>query len=230
MKKDLAKLANPKRAELSAYYFKTGEGQYGYGDVFLGTSVPAQRVIAKKYKALPLKEVEKLLQSKVHEERLTASIILVEQFKKADEATQKDIYDFYLANTVYINNWDIIDGSAPYIVGMWLQDRDKKVLLKLAKSKLLWDRRIAIMATFPYIREGDATWTFKIAALLLHDNEDLIHKAVGWMLREVGKSCGRATEEKFLKQHYKIMPRTMLRYAIEKFDEPLRQKYLLGKI
>lgn len=225
---ELKKLANPVRAKQSAYYFKTGEGQYGYGDVFLGVAVPAQRVVAKKYKTLPLREVEKLLQSKIHEERLTASIILVDQYKKADEATKKTIYEFYLANTKYINNWDIIDGSAPFIVGMWLQDKDKRVLLKLARSKSMWERRIAIMATFPYIRSGDASWTFKIATMLLHDPEDLIHKAVGWMLREVGKNCGQSVEEKFLKQHYKTMPRTMLRYAIEKFDEPKRQVYLKG--
>lgn len=230
LKADLKQLANPKRAEQSAYYFKTGKGQYGFGDVFLGISVPAQRLVAKKYKALPLKQVEQLLRSKVHEERLTASIILVEQFKKADEATKKQIYDFYLANTKYINNWDIIDGSAPCIVGGWLQDKDPRVLLKLAKSKLLWDRRIAIMATFPFIRKGEPTWTFKIAELLLPDNEDLIHKAVGWMLREVGKSCGQGTEEEFLRAHYKTMPRTMLRYAIEKFDEPKRQQYLKGEL
>ncbi len=230
LKKDLAKLANNERAEKSAYYFKTGKGQYGFGDVFLGVSVPAQRVVAKKYKALPLKQVEQLLKSKIHEERLTASIILVEQFKKGNEETRHQIYDFYMANTAYINNWDIVDGSAPYIVGGWLQDKDRRVLLKLAKSKLLWDRRIAIMATFPFIREGDATWTFKIAELLLHDQGDLIHKAVGWMLREVGNSCGHDVEEKFLKRHYKTMPRTMLRYAIEKFDEPKRQQYLKGEL
>lgn len=230
LRADLNKLANPERAEKSAYYFKTGEGQYGFGDVFLGVSVPAQRLVAKQYRALSLGQVEQLLKSKIHEERLTASIILVDQFKKGDEATQKEIYDFYLANTAYINNWDIIDGSAPYIVGGWLQDKDRHTLIRLAKSKLLWDRRIAIMATFPFIRGGDLDWTFKIAELLMNDNEDLIHKAVGWMLREVGNSCGQEVEEKFLKRHYRTMPRTMLRYAIEKFDEPMRQRYLKGEV
>lgn len=230
LRAELNKLANPERAKKSAYYFKTGEGQYGFGDVFLGVSVPAQRVVAKKYRELPLKQVEQLLKSKIHEERLTASIILVDQFKRANKETRHQIYDFYLANTANINNWDIIDGSAPYIVGGWLEDKDRRVLVTFARSKTLWDRRIAIMATFPFIREGDATWTFKIADLLLNDNEDLIHKAVGWMLREVGNSCGHDVEEKFLKLHYKTMPRTMLRYAIEKFDEPKRQQYLKGEL
>lgn len=230
LKAELKKLANPERAEQSAYYFKTGKGQYGYGDVFLGVSVPAQRVVAKKFHTLPIEQVEKLLQSKIHEERLTASIILVDQFKKGDEQTRKQIYDFYLANTKYINNWDIIDGSAPFIVGGWLQDKDRQVLLQLAKSKLLWDRRIAIMATFPYIREKDPSWTFKIAGMLLHDSEDLIHKAVGWMLREIGNQSGLEVEEGFLIPNYKSMPRTMLRYAIEKFPEAKRQTYLKNRV
>ena len=228
LKAELKKAGGPERAKQSAYYFKTAEGQYGFGDVFIGVSVPNQRAIAKNYRDLPLVEVEKLLQSKIHEERLTASIILVDQFKKADDATKKDIYDFYLRNTRYINNWDIIDGSAGYIVGEYLVGKDKSVLTKLAKSDSIWERRMAIISTFAFIMRGEPTETLKIAAILVLDDHDLIQKAVGWMLREVGKRCSQEAEEDFLKEHYKTMPRTMLRYAIERFDEPKRQAYMKG--
>lgn len=230
LKSQLKAAGSPERAKTSAYLFKTGKGQYGYGDVFYGVSVPQQRKIAKQFRDLPLKEVERLLQSKVHEERLTASIILVDQYKKADEKIKTEIYNFYLANTKYINNWDIIDGSAEFIVGDYLQDKDKAVLVKLAKSKSLWERRIAILSTFAYIKQGESAETLKIAGILLHDPEDLIQKAVGWMLREAGKRCSREEEESFLQAHYKTMPRTMLRYAIEHFDEPRRQAYLKGTV
>lgn len=272
LKGELKKAGGPERAKASQRYFKTGKGQYGFGDVFLGVSVPVQRAIAKKYRDLQLAEVEKLLQSKIHEERLTASIILVDQFKKADDETKKAIYEFYLLNTRYINNWDIIDGSAGYIVGEYLVDKDKSVLTKLAKSDSIWERRIAIISTFAYITRGDPGETLKIAAILVRDDHDLIQKAVGWMLREVGKRCGvdhqtkRASSlavpggthrrlttprlpsslpsrtssssgdlsgqdilEDFLKKHYKTMPRTMLRYAIERFPEAKRQAYLKGE-
>jgi 3-methyladenine DNA glycosylase AlkD len=240
LRRELKAKANPVRAKQSQYYFKTEPGQYGHGDVFWGISVPAQRKIAKVYYHLPLTDVEKLLHSKIHEERLTASIILVAQFKKGDDDTRKTIYNFYLRSTKYINNWDIVDSSAPYIVSVYLWDNFAqtsspsaetiKILAKLAKSRSVWDRRIAIMSTAYFIRQGDINETFIIAEMLLCDKHDLIHKAVGWMLREVGNSVGIENEEKFLKKHYKTMPRTMLRYAIEKFPEAKRQAYLNGTV
>jgi 3-methyladenine DNA glycosylase AlkD len=238
IQQDLKAAASPERARQSAYYFKTGPGQYGEGDVFIGVSVPDQRKIAKHYYHLSLGEVEELLKSEIHEERFTAVIILVEQVKKADAITQKEIYNFYLANTDYINNWDIIDGSAPTIVGQYLWENfaqkaspsqeTMRVLTKLAKSKSIWERRIAILATLYFIKMGDINETFIIAEILLHDPHDLIQKAVGWMLREVGNSVGIEIEESFLKKHYHTMPRTMLRYAIEKFPELKRKAYLAG--
>ncbi len=222
---ELQKAADPARAKLVAGYFKTGKGQYGEGDVFLGLSMPIQRLIAKKYLDLSLKELQTLLSSKIHEHRMAALIILVEQFRKADETKRGDIYKFYLKNTHRINNWDLVDTSAGYIVGGYILNRPKKVLTKLAKSKLLWERRIAIIATSRFISEGKFTETFKIAEILLHDKHDLIHKAVGWMLREVGKK-NLAAEERFLKKHYQTMPRTTLRYAIERMPRQKRLSYL----
>lgn len=240
LQKELKAAGSAERAHQSAYYFKTGPGQYGEGDIFIGVSVPAQRTIAKNYYSLPLSDVEKLLKSKIHEERLTASIILVAQYTKADDATKKKIYDFYLANTRYINNWDIIDGSAPQIVGGYLWNtfaqtaspskETMQVLTKLAKSKSIWERRIAILSTLYFIHLADISETFLVADMLLHDEHDLIQKAVGWMLREVGNSVGTDIEESFLKTRYLTMPRTMLRYAIEKFPEPRRKAYLAGTI
>lgn len=240
LKQELKATATPQRAIVSQRYFKTGVGEYGEGDVFMGVSVPDQRKIAKKYYGLPLTEVEKLLTSKIHEERLTTMFILVEQFKKGNAKTQKEIYTFYLANTSYINNWDIVDSSAPYILGVYLWENFAqkaspskeimKALTKLAKSKSIWERRIAMMSTFYFIRQGDVVEAFGIAKILLHDEQDLIQKAVGWMLREVGNSVGIEIEELFLKKHYLTMPRTMLRYAIEKFPEPKRKAYLAGTI
>lgn len=221
---------NSERAENSQKFFKTDPGQYGEGDVFVGVTVPQQRQVAKKYSSLPLGEVEKLLQSKIHEERLTALIILVNMYTRAAGPEQQEIYDFYLAHTDWINNWDLVDSSAPYIVGAHLLARDRSALTTLAHSAGLWERRIAILATAWFIRKGESHDTFVIANILLLDEHDLIHKAVGWMLREVGKSCGQEVEEEFLRQHYKAMPRTMLRYAIERFDEPLRQRYLKGEV
>ncbi len=238
VKNELRLLADAERANNSAWFFKTAKGQYGEGDIFIGVTVPLQRKVAKQYKDLPLREIKNLLKSKVHEHRLTAVIILVQQFKKADAKKQKEIYDFYLANTAYINNWDIVDSSAPYIVSVYLWNTYAQkespakevleVLTKLANSKSIWERRIAIMSTFYFIKMGDINETFIIAEILLHDEHDLIQKAVGWMLREVGNSVGLDAEELFLKKHYKTMPRTMLRYAIEKFPEPKRQAYLKG--
>ncbi len=226
----LKKLANPKKAIGVARFFKTGKGEYGEGDVFLGITVPQIRLIAKKCADLTLKEIQKLLQSKIHEERLLALIILVNQFKKADEGNQKQIFDLYLSNTKYINNWDLVDCSAEYIVGGYLMNRSKNILKLLAQSNLLWERRIAIMATFHFIKQKQHEHTFTIAKILVKDEHDLIHKAVGWMLREVGKRISEAIEEAFLQQHYQQMPRTMLRYAIERFDEKKRKKYLNGSI
>ena len=226
----LKKLANPKKAIGVARFFKTGKGEYGEGDMFLGITVPQIRIVAKQCKDLSLKEMEKLLQSKIHEERLLALIILVNQFKKADEDKQKQIFDLYLSNTKYINNWDLVDVSAEYIVGGYLIDRSKTILKTLAQSKLLWERRIAIIATFQFIKQKQHEHTFIIAKILLRDDHDLIHKAVGWMLREVGKRISEAIEETFLQQHYQQMPRTMLRYAIERFEEKKRKKYLNGSI
>jgi 3-methyladenine DNA glycosylase AlkD len=225
----LRKLGDKERAKNSQWFFKTGPGEYGEGDRFLGIKVPELRKLAKEYQAIPLTETTQLLQSPIHEERLLALLILVRAFANGDERFKETIYHLYLDNTQYINNWDLVDLSAVYIVGAFLMEKSKKPLYALAKSNSLWERRIAIIATFYFIKDGELTESMKIARMLLSDKEDLIHKAVGWMLREVGKRH-LATEERFLKEHYKKMPRTMLRYAIEKFPEPKRQRYLKGKI
>lgn len=240
LRSELKSHTDPVRARHSQRFFKTGPGEYGHGDLFWGITVPIQRQIAKKYYHLSLHDIEQLLKSDVHEQRLTAVIILVAQFKKADSTTRKSIYDFYLKNTKYINNWDIVDSSAPYIISVYLWDNFAqnsspsletiKILSKLARSKSVWDRRIAIMSTAYFIQQGDINETFAIAEILLQDEHDLIQKAVGWMLREVGNSVGIEKEERFLKKHYQTMPRTMLRYAIEKFPESKRQAYLKGAI
>lgn len=216
---DLQKLSSPAKAKSSAWFFKTGKGQYGEGDVFIGVTVPEQRIVAKKYKDISLLEIEKLLKSSIHEHRLTGLLIL------AQKKLSKEIYDFYLAHTDCVNNWDLVDSSASYIVGEWLVDKNRNILYELARSKNLWERRIAIISTGVFIKNNDFTDTFAIAELLLHDTHDLIHKAVGWMLREAGKRDQDA-EEEFLRKHYKTMPRTMLRYAIEKFSEDKRHEYL----
>lgn len=229
LRKDLNKLANPKKAKLLAGFFKTGTGEYGEGDIFLGVMVPQSRSIAKKYQDLPEDEIKQLLQSKIHEERLIALFILINNFQKGEQKKQKEIYELYLKSTKYINNWDLIDLSTPRIVGMYLLNKEKDILIKLAKSKSLWEKRIAIMSTMTFIKfKKEYDLTFKIAEILLQDSHDLIHKAVGWMLREVGKNISQEIEESFLRKYYKTMPRTMLRYAIEKFPENLRKKYLKG--
>ena len=227
LKKEIHSYATKKRAESNAWFFKTGKGQYGEGDKFLGVTVPHMRKVAKKYKGLSQKDTEKLLKSKWHEERLTALFILVDRFQKGDKEKQKEIYNFYLKNTKYVNNWDLVDSSAHKIVGAYLLEKpkEKKIIYKLAKSKDLWEKRIAIIATAMFIHHNQFSDTLKIAEILLNDKHDLIHKAVGWMLREVGKK-DQPTEEQFLKKHYKDMPRTMLRYAIEKFDEKKRKEYM----
>jgi 3-methyladenine DNA glycosylase AlkD len=206
-------------------FFKTGPGEYGAGDVFLGIRAPQSRAIAKKYRDLPLSELKKLLLAKEHEARLVALIILTLQYPKADERQQESIFGFYLANSKYINNWDLVDVSAPHVVGAHLFGGNTSVLDELAESDLLWDRRIAIIATQYFIRKGEFSATLRIARKLLRDEHDLIHKAVGWMLREVGNR-DRSVLVAFLDKHHRTMPRTMLRYAIEKFDASVRSSYL----
>jgi len=224
----LQALGNPKDAAFLAGFFKTGPGQYGEGDSFIGVRVPVIRNVAKDFKELPLPEVEFLLHSPIHEERLAALVILVMQAARADTKSRKAIYDFYLANTKFINNWDLVDVSAPQIVGAYLADNSRKPLYRLATSSWLWDRRISILATFHFIRGEDFDDTLRISEILLADREDLMHKAVGWMLREVGKR-DVATLEAFLGQHCRVMPRTMLRYAIERFSEKKRRAYMGAK-
>jgi 3-methyladenine DNA glycosylase AlkD len=225
----LQQLGNKERATVSQRYFKTGPGEYGEGDRFLGITVPEIRNLAKEVQGISLTEAMQLLRSEIHEERLLALLILVRSYSRGDEHTKKRIYGLYVRNTRYINNWDLVDASAEHIVGAFLKDKGKKPLYDLARSRDLWKRRIAIMATFHFIKGGEFSETFTIARILLSDTEDLIHKAVGWMLREVGKRHVQA-EEQFLKRHYKKMPRTMLRYAIERFPESKRLRYLKGKI
>lgn len=225
----LQRLGNKARATVAQRFFKTGPGEYGEGDRFLGITVPEVRRLAKEYQAITRIEAIQLLQSEIHEERLMALLILVRAFSKGDEHVKGKIYDLYLKNTRYINNWDLVDASAEHIVGAFLKGKSRKPLYDLARSKALWERRIAIMATFHFIKRNEFTETLAIARMLLSDKEDLIHKAVGWMLREVGKRHVQ-TEEGFLKEHYKKMPRIMLRYAIERFPESKRQRYLTGKV
>jgi len=224
-RKELRKYADKEKAKLLLRFFKTGPGAYAEGDIFLGVMVPFTRKVVKQFQDLPLSDVIKLLRSKIHEERLLALLILGRQFNKADVKAKEKIYKAYLANTKFINNWDLVDLSAPQIVGEFLIDKDRQILYRLAKSPLLWERRIAILATFAFIRLGDFDDVFGIAKLLLCDKEDLIHKACGWMLRETGKRDSVA-EELFLDKHYRRMPRTMLRHAIEKFPENKRKAYL----
>jgi 3-methyladenine DNA glycosylase AlkD len=227
--KMLRGLADPQIAEHSQRFFKTGKGQYGEGDRFLGIRVPVLREQAKAYKDTPLGEAQRLLKSVYHEERLCALLLLVKKFSQGNTEDQKAIYGLYLRNTKYINNWDLVDLSAYLIVGVYLMDKDRRPLHDLARSKSLWERRIAIIATFYFIKHNQFGDSLAIAELLLADKEDLIHKAVGWMLREVGKRDSDV-EKKFLKAHYQRMPRTMLRYAIEKFPEAERLKYLKSTV
>ena len=225
----LQKMGYKEDAQFLQGFFKTGLGQYGEGDIFLGIRVPAVRKLAKEYSNLPLQEVSTLLKSPYHEIRLFALILLVNAFTKNDEIIQKKIYDVYLANTRYINNWDLVDLSAPNIVGAYLLTKSRKPLYLLAKSKSLWERRIAVLATFFFIKNNQFDDSLKIAEILLKDKEDLIHKAAGWMLREIGKRDIKS-EEAFLQKHCRTMPRTMLRYAIERFTSSKRRMYLDGKV
>jgi 3-methyladenine DNA glycosylase AlkD len=229
VQKQLKNLGNPEHAAVSQRFFKTGPGQYGEGDIFIGIRVPVLRKLAGECRDLPVSEIEILLRSPIHEERLLAVLLFVRIFKTGPDDVKKDIYDRYLKSTEFINNWDLVDVSAEHIVGAYLMDKSRRPLYRLAKSKKLWERRIAIMATFHFVKRREFAETLKISSMLLADRHDLIHKATGWMLREIGKRDLR-TEETFLKEHYKNMPRTMLRYAIEKFPEDKRQRYLKGSI
>jgi len=225
----LAALADIQRAGIQMRFFKTGSGEYGEGDRFIGVRVPELRRLSRQYRTLDRQSVLKLLQSEIHEERHLALFILVLQFKRGDDRQRRSIYDLYLGNLSFINNWDLVDCSAEHIVGGWLEARSKDRLSQLAHSADLWHRRVAILATFHYIKKGHFTDALHLAEKLLADPHDLIHKAVGWMLREIGKR-DLAVEEAFLKKHYQSMPRTMLRYAIEKFPHTRRQAYLKGAI
>lgn len=229
LQKVVKQKANKQQAEILMRFFKTGPGEYGEGDMFYGIKVPVQRTIANQFHHLPLNDLQTLLKSKIHEERLIALLILVAKYKHANEEVREKLFTFYLKNSKNINNWDLVDLSADKIVGAFLIDKDKSLLYTLAKSTNLWERRIAMISTFYFIKNGIFEISFRIAELLLHDEHDLIQKAVGWMLREIGKR-DLEPEEEFLKRHYKQMPRTMLRYAIEKFPETKRQAYLKGTI
>ena len=229
LQKRLAALGDARVAEGSRRFFKTGPGEYGEGDLFRGIRVPALRALAKEFQALSPQEAERLLGSAFHEDRLLALLILVRLYSRGDEASKEKIYRLYLKNTRRINNWDLVDSSAEHVVGAHLRERSRAPLRRLSKSEDLWERRIAVLATFHFIKRGEFQETFRLARALLPDREDLIHKAVGWMLREVGKRDPEALEE-FLKRNYGRMPRTMLRYAIERFPEEKRRRLLKGEV
>jgi len=226
IRRKIIRSADKKRAESSQRFFKTGKGEYGEGDIFIGIKLPDQKALAIEYEDISLEDIEKLLKSKVHEERSLALGILKKQYIKTKD---KRTVDFYLKHTKFINNWDLVDMSAYHILGDWLIKRDRKILYRLAISENLWEKRISIITTFAFIRNNDFEDCLKISKILLKDEHDLIHKAVGWMLREVGKRDLKI-EEGFLKKYYKDMPRTMLRYAIERFPETKRQAYLKGRM
>lgn len=222
-------LGDPRVASAAQRFFKTGPGEYGEGDLFRGIRVPVLRRLVREYSALTPAEAEQLLKSQFHEDRLLALLLLVSLYSRGDRAAKEKIYRLYLKNAQFVNNWDLVDSSAEHIVGAFLRDKGREPLRRLAQSGDLWKRRIAILATFHFIKRGEFAETLIIARQLLSDREDLIHKAVGWMLREVGKRDPEA-EEQFLKEHYKRMPRVMLRYAIERFPEAKRRRYLKGAV
>jgi len=235
----LRKYASQDKARILQGFFKTGPGEYGEGDIFIGVKVPETRMVARQFAGLPLADTLRLLHSPVHEERLLALILLIQRYEQAVPEERAHIVAMYLKNTHTINNWDLVDLSAPNIVGDWLQDKDRAILKELARSRNMWDRRIAIVSTHAFIRRKDFADTFRIAHMLLKDEEDLMHKATGWMLREVGKRDLAALENFLLEPlssgngttpRYQAMPRTMLRYAIERFEEDKRQNYLKGSL
>jgi len=219
--------SNPEEAKLAQRFFKTGKGQYGEGDIFIGLKSEQIRNIAKKYYDLNLPKIQELLKNKINEHRVCALRILNNKYKKASEREKENIFNFYLQNTKNINNWNLVDMSAPNIVGKFLLDKAKKPIYQLVRSDNLWEKRIAIVSTYTFIKHNQFEDTLAISELLLKDKHDLIHKAVGWMLREVGKK-DKQVLDKFLKQHYKDLPRTTLRYAIEKHPEEERKKWLKG--
>jgi 3-methyladenine DNA glycosylase AlkD len=229
LRAEIHALGSPERAVHSLRFFKTGPGDYGEGDKFLGLTVPEMRGLARKYRELGDADALALLASPWHEDRLVALILLVNAYERGDDARRGKIHRAYLANTRHINNWDLVDCSAGQIVGGHLDSGDISALERLARSKDIWKRRIGIVATFSFIKRNEFRPTLRIAAMLLDDTHDLIHKAVGWMLREVGKR-DRKTLDAFLAKHYRRMPRTMLRYAIERHPEPTRKRYLAGSI
>jgi 3-methyladenine DNA glycosylase AlkD len=227
---ELNEQACKEKAQHHLRFFKTAPGEYGEGDKFIGVNVPDQRKIAKKhYREITLNELEEFLRSEIHEYRSTALFMLCYKFEKADESERTSIVNLYLDNIAFVNNWDLVDASAPPLLGGYLFDKERDLLYHLARSNNLWKQRIAIIATLYFIRRGEFHDTLKISEILLHHHHDLIHKAVGWMLREVGKR-DREAEMAFLLKHYAEMPRTMLRYAIEKFDEDLRRQFLKGQL
>jgi len=225
VKAELEKLSDSERAKKLQGFYKTGKGEYGEGDVFISVRVPDQRRIAKKYRNISLTEVLELLRSEIHEHRLTALFILTEQFNKGDEEAKQRIVDLYLSNTAYVNNWDLVDSSAHKILGAWLVDKPRGVLYDLARSESLWERRISIISTLAFINRGDLVDALALAEALVDDGHDLIHKASGWVLREVGKKDQSVLEE-FLLEYFETMPRTMLRYAIERLPEARRRFYM----
>jgi 3-methyladenine DNA glycosylase AlkD len=224
LKQDLRRQANPDKKKVMQSFFKTGDGEYGYGDIFLGVSVPQQRLLVKQYAHLSLDDIKKLLYSTIHEERFCAIILLTKHYQKQPEKT----YRFYLTHAKQVNNWDLVDASAPHIVGQYLLERKKEreVLYKLATASNLWEKRISIVATQTLIKHQEYEETVKLCKVLMSDSHDLIHKACGWMLREVGKYCSQDILEQFLNEHKSMMPRTMLRYAIERFPEEKRKEFL----
>ncbi len=223
--REIESLSKPAKAIFLQKYFRTAKGDYGEGDIFIGLTVPQSRQLARKYKDLTQTEIKELLKSPIHEHRQIALMLLEHKFIKSSEEQRKSIYNFYLKSTKYINNWDLVDGSAPTIVGIYLKDKPRDDLIKLAHSSNLWERRIAIVSTYTFIKLDDFDFTLLISKLLFQDKHDLIHKAVGWMLREVGKRSEK-TLKQFLDINGSQMPRTTLRYAIERFSEDTRRHYL----
>lgn len=227
VKKALQQHASKEKAAIYKRFFKTGPGQYGEGDVFIGLTMPEQRKIAQQFKELPLREIVTLLHSKIHEHRMTALVITTLQFTAGNEQKKKTIYDTYMTEREHINNWDLVDVTAPRIVGTYLLDKSRNILYKLAKGNL-WEKRIAIVATFTFMRHGEKEDVLKLAERYLPEKHDLTHKATGWMLRELGKRVSEKELEQFLQKHYDKIPRTTLRYAIERFPEKKRKAYLKG--
>lgn len=230
VKKDLQRIADPEKAVTLARFFKTGKGEYGEGDIFIGIKVPDQRNVARRFRELPLPELKTLLSDPVHECRLTALMILVDKYSKADVRTRGEIFDFYIGNTRYINNWDLVDLSCEKIIGrhLYSSGSDRSILYDLAGHDYLWDQRIAVVSTYWFIKNRDFDDTVRLCEYFLGHRHDLIHKATGWMLREAGKRDITVLRE-FLDRHAGVMPRTMLRYAIEKLDGTERKKYMDAK-